>query len=98
MAGWSLAGSIFGALVAAFLLSRLFLWLVRKRLSGTSAILTAHGITLAVIFVVAGFGFSDDGSFVASAVLIYIVPVVLFLVIDLMYARAARERPDSSTQ
>ncbi|MHA1560091.1 MAG: hypothetical protein ACTSWI_05395 [Alphaproteobacteria bacterium] len=76
------AGTIVGAILATFLLSRLFLWLSRKWLSGTAAIFTGRSVTLVIVFLAAGFGLADGGSFRADAVLIYLLPWALWLVFD----------------
>ncbi len=86
-------GLILGALVATFLLSRMFLWLSRNWSDTGGRIIAVHGTSIAIIFVAAGFGFADGGSFRADAVLYYIVPQAIWLGFDLI----KRERAQRAT-
>lgn len=88
MIGAYTAGAIVGAIIATFLLSRLFLWLSRKWISGAAAIATAHVVTIGIIFVAAGLGAANGGPFQADAVLIYLLPWAAWLVFDFVRFRS----------
>jgi hypothetical protein len=88
-------GFFIGAVIATFLLSRLVLWLGRKWIASPSEIVAAHAISLAVIFVGAGFGAADGGPFRTDAVLTYLIPWSGWLIFDLV-RRDTRLRRDEA--
>lgn len=87
-------GTFLGALIATFLLSRLFLWLLRSRVAGFTRLAVAHVLSLVVVFVAAGFGYADEAGFKADAIVPYLIPETIWLVFDLW--RLTRRRPTSA--
>ncbi|MBX7248687.1 MAG: hypothetical protein K1X35_06480 [Caulobacteraceae bacterium] len=81
----SLIGSIIGATVAMWLLSRLVLWLLKAMGDTPRRIILAHLVSLSVATVAAGFGRSDgSGPDFLGALAIYGGPALLWLVVDLL--------------
>ena len=83
-------GTFLGALIATFLLSRLFLWLLRGRVGEELRIALAHLASIAVIFVAVGFTRNDGGGFDATAVVPYLIPQTIWVVVDVV--RLVRRR------
>lgn len=81
-----LIGSLFGALIATFLLSRLFLWLTR-RWGGAARLILVHIASAGLACVLAAFGNADGGVLDWSAGAIYLPAQLVWLVVDLFAAR-----------
>jgi hypothetical protein len=78
-------GQFVGGLVATYLLSRLCLWAAAKFNRSWPGILAAHGGSLALATIVAGYGYADGGPpqfFYAFSA--YLLPQVVWLVVDLI--------------
>ena len=84
----SLIGSIIGATVAMWLLSRLVLWLLKSMGDNARRIILAHLVSLSTATVAGGFGRSQgpDPDFL-GALAVYGGPALLWLVIDLFALR-----------
>lgn len=91
-------GYFLGALIATFLLSRLFLWLGRGIANPTVRIVVAHAVTLGVIFVAAGFGTADGGPFKPDALIPYLLPAAIWIAFDVTRVgrRAEPTRPTTN--
>ena len=84
----SLIGSIIGATVAMWLLSRLVLWLLKAMGDNARRIILAHLVSLSTATVAAGFGLSHGpGPDFLGALAVYGGPALLWLVIDLFALR-----------
>ncbi len=97
MAYW--LGAIVGALVGSYLLSRLALWLLKAMGDKRDRILGAHGATFAFVTVAGGYGYADGGEpqFLHAAE-IYILPIILWLAIDLLALRGRRAKAAEQAQ
>lgn len=84
---------LLGALLPTGFLSRLFLWLLKRRDGGVLKLLVANLASLAVAAVIGGFGLADGGPFAGTrALALYALPQAVWLLIDLvMYWR--RNKP-----
>lgn len=81
----SMIGSIVGATVAMWLLSRLLLWLLKAMGDNARRILLAHLVSLSTATVAAGFGLSQGpGPDFLGALAVYGGPALLWLVVDLL--------------
>lgn len=76
---------LIGALIPALLLSRIFLWLLPKRLvGGYLRPILANAASLAGCIILGGFGTADGGGFAgAQAFTTYLLPQMLWLAFDL---------------
>ncbi|MGD9740607.1 MAG: hypothetical protein AB7O56_09270 [Bauldia sp.] len=83
-------GTFLGALIATFLISRLFLWLLRGRVSEPLRLAIAHLASIAIIFVAVGFTSNAGSGFDAAAVVPYLIPQSIWVVVDVV--RLARRR------
>ncbi|WP_191060020.1 hypothetical protein [Geminicoccus harenae] len=80
-----------GALIPTFLLSRVFLWLMRKWDGGLSRLLIAHGLSLAISAFLAAMAMADGGAMAGlQALIAYAQPQGVWLVFDLVMARRRR--------
>lgn len=83
-------GMIAGALVPAFLISRIFLWLLRKWNGGYTRIVAANAASAAVMSLVSAFGHADGGPLDWSFTAIYVSAQIFWLAIDVFLARRKR--------
>ncbi len=82
-----------GAMIPTFLISRLYLWVMKSWDGGTRRLLVVHGSALLTACLVGGMGYADRGAFAAlTAFLIYALPQGLWLWFD--YARLRKARPE----
>lgn len=58
-----LLGSIVGALVATYLVTALFMWLMRNMGDTSTRLFTAFGVAFVAMFILSGFGSADGGPF-----------------------------------
>jgi hypothetical protein len=85
---------LLGALVPTFLISRLFLWPHRKWREGVLRVFVANIASLAVCFVLAGFGYADGGPFAWQRALAgYLLPQIVWLIFDLAMLAKKRNAP-----
>ena len=87
-----IAASLAGALIVTALLSRLVLWIFKGMGDNLPRILSAHAVTLAFMWIVAAFGFGRDGSLAWGAGLLYVVPQLVCLVVDLFALKGRKVR------
>lgn len=86
-------GFFVSGLVVTFLISRLFLWLLRSWDGGATRLVAAHGASWILASFLAGMGMADGGAFAgARAALSYALPQAVWIIIDLM----RRQTPQSS--
>jgi hypothetical protein len=83
--------ALVGALFFTFLASRLYLRLTHDRLFGTVRLLVAHVASLATCGLIAALVKANQELLNESAVLIYVVPQLLWLSAD-WYAASGRAR------
>lgn len=85
-------GFFIGALMAAFLVSRLFLFVTRSwKEGGNVRLVVCHGVSLLLAVFVAGMGMADGGAFAgAKALLVYAPAQAVWLVVVLIAARGRR--------
>lgn len=90
---------IIGALAPTFLVSRLWLWLLRSWDGGLQRYLIAHSGSLLVAILLAGMGMADGGAFApAMAAVIYAPAQAFWLIVDgLRYKRQNKKEPKSKT-
>jgi hypothetical protein len=80
-----------GALIPTFLISRLYLWIMKSWDGGTRRLLVVHGGALLTGTLIGGMGFADGGAFAPlKALLSYALPQGLWFWFD--YARLQRKR------
>jgi hypothetical protein len=86
---------LLGALIPTFLISRLFLWLSKKRPEAVPRLLVVHLASFAVCFVLAGLGYANDGQFAWQMALGgYLIPQMIWLIFDLaMLAKKRKTAP-----
>ena len=66
---------IIGGLIPTFLLSRLFLWLVKTWNGGIQKLFVVHGVSLGAATLIGGMGMADSGAFApAQALAAYVIP------------------------
>lgn len=77
-------GELLGALIPTFFISRLILWLTRKRNPSVGRIFFANGVSLLIALVLGGIGFADGGSFAwMHSLNVYLLPQLFWLIVDL---------------
>jgi|ERR1019366_604752 hypothetical protein len=76
--------TLLGALAPTFLLSRLFLWLLKRWSGGVLRIAAANALSFAACWILAGFGFglSSGALWSASAGWLYVAPQLVWLAVD----------------
>lgn len=72
-----------GALIATALISRLVLWICKGMGDNLERILIAHAVSLAIMWVVAAFGFANGGPLAWGAGALYAGPQLICMVVDL---------------
>lgn len=77
-----LLGALFGGFVGYGILSRLILWIVGK-IVPAHRLWLGHLISFALAYVIVGFGAANSGPFVWTAGLLYIIPTLLWAIIDI---------------
>lgn len=87
-------GSFLGALGITFLISRLFLWLLKKWNGGVIRLFVAHGTTLALAWTLSAFGHADGGPLRWDAGVIYAFAQTVWLVLDVIKMKRS---PQSTT-
>lgn len=77
-------GTFLGALIATFLLSRLTRWPLRGRITDGLRIVIAHFASIAIIFVAVGVTRSAGAGFDSMAVVPYLIPQTIWVVVDVI--------------
>jgi hypothetical protein len=77
--------------VQTFVLSRIALWLMRGWDGGWSRLLAAHFVSLALSWAWFSFG-STSGKIYLAGGAVYVAPQALWLLIDYLRGKSARER------
>src|SRR4051794_27953824 len=99
--GW-LGPAWIGALLATFLITRLALWLSRKRPATLHRLIWAHGLSFGVAFLISGFGYANQTTFAAgTALMIYLPPQIFWFLVDTALlrnklSRGAREKANEA--
>jgi hypothetical protein len=83
-----------GALLAVFLISRLFLWLLRKWTTGGAAkYLVVAALTFAFSVIVGGFGYADGGPWAGVEIIPVYGPAVLVVLLFDLIRTGTKPRP-----
>ena len=87
-----------GSLIPTFLLSRLFLWLMKTWDGGVRRLLLVHACSLLVAALLGGMGMADGGAFAgAAAAAVYAPGQLIWLLVDLWRTRCKAPKPDLQT-
>jgi hypothetical protein len=78
-----------GALIPTFLLSRLALWLLKRWLGGKTRLLFANLASWLFVAVLGGFAFASFATFTFEAAVLYALPQLIWLAMDMMLLRRA---------
>ncbi len=79
-----LIGTLIGAFFMVGITSRIALWIFKKFLGDTTTrIWLAHALSYGIAFTLAGIGFAQGGPFAWRMGLLYLLPQIVWLVIDL---------------
>jgi hypothetical protein len=79
-----------GGLVPTYLLSRLFLWLTKRFLTGIPWLIVSHIASLILTFVLAALGNADGGPLKWDAGILYIIPQMVWFVFDIIRNKAKK--------
>lgn len=79
-------GAFVGALGITFLISRLFLWLLKRQPRGVR-LATAHLATLALVWVLSAVGHADGDPLAWNSGTSYVVPVIIWMAVDFLRTR-----------
>ena len=82
-----LLGAVTGAVIETYLASRLMLWLMRGWNGGYARLLIGNFAALSLTWILAGFGFSHGHGWNPNAGMMYLLPQMIWLVIDSMRLR-----------
>jgi hypothetical protein len=74
--------TLVGALIPTFLVSRVFLWVLKRWDTGWTRLATANVLSLLGLAGLAGWRAADGGPFVADAGVVYILPQAIWFGID----------------
>ncbi|MEZ2329968.1 hypothetical protein AB6802_09605 [Mesorhizobium sp. RCC_202] len=89
------AAMLLGALVPTFLLSRLLLWITKRRNGGVARLLLVHVICAALAVVAAAYGYSHTGAPDWSHSPVYVVAQLVWLIVDFVRGRRRQSQPAS---
>ena len=86
-------GVVIGGVVAMLLLSRLTLWIFKKLGDNERRIISAYLLAYGIAVLIGGMGYADGGPprFLYAAG-VYIVPALLWLVVDLLALKGRRAK------
>lgn len=74
-----------GGLIPTYLISRLFLWLMKTWSGGSQKLFVAHGMSLVSVTLIGGIGMADGGAFAPiQALLTYFIPQAVCLIVDIV--------------
>ncbi len=83
-----------GALLAAFIISRLARWLAFKRAVGAKRVLGPNLTTLVIMTALGAFGMADGGSpAFGTALLTYVPPVAILIAMDALLWKFGKSKP-----
>lgn len=86
-------GELLGALIPTFFISRLILWLTRKRDPSVGRIFFANGVSFLIAFTLGGLGFGEGTSFAwMHALNAYLLPQLVWLIVDLAMFGSKRRK------
>lgn len=92
-------GGLLGSVAGMFLLTRLTLWIFKKLGDNERRIFAATATTYVIAIVIRGLSDAYDGSpKFAHAALVYSIPAILWLVVDLLSLKGRRAKAQLTTK